>query len=102
MAALINKSKDVGNVSGLQLGIEALLKLLVLVGLGAVPDERFLVSIKIQMFELFRTQLLIERAPLRVEFNEEGIQCFVNRLAQSWNVERLERFGLVLHGHQVI
>jgi hypothetical protein len=47
VAPLIDKPEDIGNIACLELGIEVLLQLLVLVGLGAVPDERFLVNVKI-------------------------------------------------------
>lgn len=54
-----------GDFACLKLGVEALLQQLVLVGLGAVPDQRLFIGIKLQVFEFAGAQFRIECSPLQ-------------------------------------
>ena len=99
---VVNKPKYIGDVTGLQFRVEALLLLLVLVGLRTMPCQRLRLRIKFQMLEFAPAQFDVEGAPLRVEFDEQGIQRFIDRPPQPRNVQCFERIGLGLHGYQII
>ena len=67
-----------------------------------MPCQRLFDWIKLQVLELAAAQLRIERPPLLIQFDKQGIKRLVSRLTQPRDIQFLEGFGLVLHGYQVI
>ncbi len=78
------------------------MQLFVLIGFGAVPGQGFLDRIEVQVFEFSQAQLPVEGAPLRIEFDEQGVKSGIDRLAKPRDIQSLESVLLLVQGNQLI